>query len=212
VKDVNKNYEVTTIGRVENRLYKFQYFFGNKDVRAIAKYDDVSRLWHEHIGHVNYQSLKLMEKLKMVHGLPRIFPKKAICEGCAMGKQHIEIFPQGKSWRAKPPLHLVHSDVMGPFKTPSLGGARYVLTFIDDYSRKIWVYFLQKKEEVFHKFKEFNDLTEKKSEKFLRIIRTNGGSKYMNKEFLGSCKKNGIKKESTISYSPQKKWGSRKGK
>ena len=44
VKDVNKNYEVIAIGRVENGLYKFQEFIGNKDVCAIAKYDDVSRL------------------------------------------------------------------------------------------------------------------------------------------------------------------------
>ena len=70
VKDVNKNYEVTAIGKVENGLYKFQEFIGNKDVCAIAKYDDVRKLWHERIGHVNYNSLKLMEKLKMVHGLP----------------------------------------------------------------------------------------------------------------------------------------------
>ena len=184
---MNKNYEVTAIGKVENGLYKFQEFIGNKDVCAIAKYDDVSRLWHEGIGHVNYQSHKHMEKLKMVHGLPRIFPKKVVCEGCAMGKHHIESFPQGKSLRAKMPLHLVHSDVMGPFKTPSLGGARYVLTFIDDYSRRIWVYFLQRKEEVFHKFKEFKVLIENQSGKFLKIIRIDRGSKYMNKEFLEFC-------------------------
>ena len=105
VKDVNKNYEVTAIGRVENGLYKFQEFIGNKDVCAIAKYDDVIRLWHERIGHVNYNSLKLMEKFKMVHGLPRISPTKVVCEGCVMGKQHVESFPQGKQWRAKTPLH-----------------------------------------------------------------------------------------------------------
>ena len=128
---------------------------------------------------------------------------KTVCEGCAMGKQHMKNFPQEKSWRTKMPLHLVQNDVMGPFKTPSLGGARYVLTFIDEYSRIIWVYFLQKDEEIFHKFKEFKVLTEKQCGKFLRIIRTDRGSKYMNKDFLGFCKQNGIKKESTISYSPQ---------
>ena len=83
---------------------------------------------------------------------------------------------------------------MGPFKTPSLGGARHVLTFIDDYSRRIWVYFLKKKDEVFHKFKEFKGLTQKKSGKLLRIIRTDRGFEYMNIEFLGFCKQNGIKK------------------
>ena len=57
---------------------------------------------------------------------------------------------------------LVHSDVMGPFKTPSIGGSRYALTFIDDYGRRIWVYFLQKKDEVFQKFKEFKALLKNK--------------------------------------------------
>ena len=94
----------------------------------------------------------------------------------------------------KTSLHLVHSDVVGPFKTSSLGGARYVLRFIDDCTRKIWMYFLQKKDEVFHKFKEFKVLTKKQSGKSLRIIRTNKGTEYMNKKFFRFCKKNGIKK------------------
>ena len=67
VKDVNNNYKVVAIGKVENGLYKFQEFIENKDVCAIAKYDDVSRLWHELMGHINYQSLKLMEKLNLVY-------------------------------------------------------------------------------------------------------------------------------------------------
>ena len=96
VKDVNKNYKVSAIGKVENGLYKFQEFIENKDVCANVKYDDVRRLWHKHMGHINYQILKLMERLNMVHGLPRISPKKKVREGCAMGKQHIEIFPQGR--------------------------------------------------------------------------------------------------------------------
>ena len=127
------------------------------------EYDGMSRLWHQHLGHVNYQSLKLMERLRIVHGLPKISSNPKVFEGCAMGKKYVESFSQGKSWRAKTRLHLVHSDVMGPFKTPSIGGSRYALTFIDDYSRIIWIYFLQKKDEVFQKFKEFKALTEKQS-------------------------------------------------
>ena len=72
---------------------------------------------------------------------------------------------------------------MGPFKTPSIGGPRYALTFIDNYSRRIWVYFLQKKDEVFQKFMEFKALTEKQSGKCLKIIRTDRGIEYMNKFF-----------------------------
>ena len=93
---------MNAIGIVENGLYKFQEFIGNKDVCVIAKYDDVSRLWHEHMGHVNYQSLKIMEKLNMVHGLPRISPRKKAYEGCIMGKQHVESFLLSKKFAPLP--------------------------------------------------------------------------------------------------------------
>ena len=65
---MNYIYKVVAIHKVENGLYKFQEFIDNiKDVCANAKYDDVSRLWHELMGHINYQSLKLMEKLNLVY-------------------------------------------------------------------------------------------------------------------------------------------------
>ena len=54
----------------------------------------------------------------MVHGIPKISLSPKICEEYAMGKIYVEIFPQGKSWREKTPLHLVHSDVIELFKTP----------------------------------------------------------------------------------------------
>ena len=47
-----------------------------------------------------------------------------------------------KSWKASVVLEYVYSDVAGPFLVPSFGKARYVLTFIDDFSRYTWVFFL----------------------------------------------------------------------
>ena len=55
-------------------------------------------------------------------------------------------------------LQLIHSDVCGPMQTQSVGGNRYFVTFIDDYSRYTVVYFIKKKSEVFEKFKEFEAL------------------------------------------------------
>jgi len=43
---------------------------------------------------------------------------------------------------------------------PLLGGSLYYVSFIDDFSRKTWLYFLRKKSEVFEKFKEFKSLVE----------------------------------------------------
>jgi hypothetical protein len=68
-------------------------------------------------------------------------------------------FPSGAT-REKGILELVHSDVFGLVSMPSLGGSLYYVSFIDDFSRKTWIYFLRKKSEVFEKFKEFKSLVE----------------------------------------------------
>jgi len=70
-------------------------------------------------------------------GSPPLIEKPgSLCEGCILGKQHRESFPSGKSIRAKAPLEIVHSDLCGPMQTPSLAGNHYILTFIDDFTRK----------------------------------------------------------------------------
>jgi hypothetical protein len=50
--------------------------------------------------------------------------------------------------------------VFGPVSVPSLGGSLYYVSFIDDFSRKTWIYFMRKKLEVLEKFKEFKSLVE----------------------------------------------------
>ena len=73
------------------------------------------------------------------------------------------------------PLGLVYSDLIGPLPTPSYGGLRYVLTFIDDYSRFCWVYFLKLKSEVFEQLKIWKVLVENQSGNRIKIIRTDNG-------------------------------------
>ena len=71
----------------------------------------------------------------MVEGLPQIHPSTGACIGCVIGKHPEQSYEKGKARRATQQLGLVHSDLIGPLPTPSYGGSRYVLTFIDDYSR-----------------------------------------------------------------------------
>jgi len=80
----------------------------------------------------------------MVIGLPTIDAHKSIREGFIMGKMHRLPFTK-TAWRAKTPLQLVHTDIWGPAHNPSLGGKRYFLLFVDDYTRMMWVYFLEQK-------------------------------------------------------------------
>ena len=100
----------------------------------------------------------------MVRGLPLIEKPKRICEGCIFGKQHRETFPVGKSYRARAPLEIIHSDIFGPMQTPSIVlGCTYFLTFIDDFTRKTWIYFLKHKSDAFGCFQQFKSLVEKHS-------------------------------------------------
>ena len=52
-------------------------------------------------------------------------------------------------------MDLIHSNVFGPIDVPSIGRSVYYVSFIDDFSRRTWVYFLMSKDEVFSCFKEF---------------------------------------------------------
>ena len=82
------------------------------------------------------------------------------CEACTLGKMQKTSCPKLSMHRAEKPLELVHSDLCGPMQVESTGGSRYMLTFIDDYSRYTEVYFLKNKSDVFLKFKEYTSLME----------------------------------------------------
>jgi transposase InsO family protein len=85
----------------------------------------------------------------------------------------------------------------------SLSGYVYYVSFIDDYSRKIWVYFLKSKDEVLGKFKELKALVENLSERKIKILRSDNGGEYTSKEFGNFCKYVEIKRELTTPYNPQ---------
>ena len=65
----------------------------------------------------------------------------------------------------------------------SLGGNLYFVTFIDDTSQKVWVYFLKMKDQVFKHFKRFHAMVEREIEKKLKCLRTDNEGKYTSNEF-----------------------------
>jgi len=139
----------------------------------------------------------------MVTGLPQIAALTETCESCVLSKQSCSPFPQGTSRRAEHVLELVHSDLCGPIKPNSNGGKRYFITFIDDLSRKTWVYFLQEESEALDVFKLFKVLVEKESGKFLISLRIDRGGEYTSYDFTKFCEKNEIQRQLTAAYTPQ---------
>lgn len=88
-------------------------------------------------------------------------------------------------------------------QTPSLAGNVYFFTFIDDYSRKTWVYLLKQKYEAFPVFKRFKAMVEKESENHIKILRSDRGGEYMLIDFIEFCQSHGIKRQFTARYTPQ---------
>jgi len=111
----------------------------------------------------------------MVKGLPQIEAPSYVCEECVIAKQHRESFPKESTWRANQVLQLVHSDICGPMNPTSNSNKRYFITFIDDFSRKTWVYFLAEKSEAIEAFKRFKARVEKETEKDIQCLRTDRG-------------------------------------
>ena len=165
----------------------------------LAKANDPAWLWHFRYGHLNFNGLRTLHQKQMVTGLPMITPPSTVCEDCVVGKQHRVPFPKGQAWRAKIELELVHSDLCGPIDPPSNGGKRYFITFIDDFSRKTWVYVLQEKSAAFLAFKNFKALVEKEVGKNIKTLRTDRGGEYNSREFTSFCEIHGIKRQLTTS-------------
>ncbi|XP_019450574.1 PREDICTED: uncharacterized protein LOC109352849 [Lupinus angustifolius] len=111
----------------------------------------------------------------MVSGLPITTLPEKICEVCLIGKQARNSFKTEKMMTSKSVLEIVHSDVCGPFETPSLSGNKYFIIFVDEFSRMTWVDVLKTKSEAFVSFKNFKAVAEKESGKHLKILKTDGG-------------------------------------
>jgi hypothetical protein len=169
--DMQTNSRVA-IGEVNHpsRLYTFSEFIEPDSSLLLTHADESSRIWHKIFGHLNFRYIQQLSKHKLVDGLPNIHFSKGVCEGCVLGKNPQEKFDKGKSQRASAPLDLIHSDLMGPFPHPSIIKARFVLIFVDDFSRFTWIYFLRKKFEVFQCLKDFKALVETQSGKKIKVL------------------------------------------
>lgn len=77
-----------------------------------------------------------------------------------------------------------------------------MLTFIDDFSRKFWVYFLKNKSQVFTTFKQWKTLIEKQTGKQIKQLRTDNGLEFCSEEFNNFCKNEGIVRHRTARHTP----------
>jgi hypothetical protein len=134
-------------------------------------------IWHKRVGHVNLQCFKLMEKQNLVGGFPKFGIEEVmseVCETCQLGKQARHPFLAQTIHVSSKPLEMIHLDVWTT-KIESIGGCKYYMNFIDDHTRKVWVYFMKHKGEVFQHFLNFKAMVEKEKGVSIKCLRFKGG-------------------------------------
>ncbi|KAJ9564855.1 LOW QUALITY PROTEIN: hypothetical protein OSB04_000821 [Centaurea solstitialis] len=127
------------------------YIFEHQPPRSLACSNSSSPLEvHCRLGHPSLQNLKkLCPEFSSLSSLQ--------CESCQFSKhQRIHLSPRVCNKRASSPFELVHSDVWGPCPVTSKLGFKYFVTFVDDYSRTTWLYFMKNRSEVFTHFCSLN--------------------------------------------------------
>nr|GEV77481.1 retrovirus-related Pol polyprotein from transposon TNT 1-94 [Tanacetum cinerariifolium] len=162
--------------------------------------DDMTELWHKRLGQMSEKGMSILSNKNVLFGVHDINLKK--CSHCLAGKQTRLAFKSRSPFRMENILDLVHFDVCGPMKTKRLGECSYFVTFIDDHSRKVWVYTLKTKDQVLDVFKQFHALVERQTWKKLKCIRTNNGGEYIG-PFDAYCREHGIQHQKTPSKTPQ---------
>jgi transposase InsO family protein len=165
---------------------------------------------HGRMGHLNTRDLQALHDKGMALGTtaPSDGSPADIdhCAGCLAGKSHRIPFPAQASHRASQPLELVHSDVCGHIRegdksTPK----RYIVTFIDDYSRFTWVAITSNKsgDTLLNQFVRYKVWAERYTGFQVKALRTDGGGEYNNDRFTTYLTVMGIQREMSTARTPQ---------
>ena len=160
-----------------------------------------SHLWHGRLGHVNYNSLR---RLIHLHCLPKfdINPNHK-CEICVEAKMTKKSFSTID--RSTEPLALVHSDLCDFKSVQSRGGKKYIITFIDDYSRYCYVYLLRSKYEALDAFILYKNEVENQLSKKIKVLRSDRGGEYES-PFGEFCAQHGINTPNYCTLFSSAKW------
>jgi transposase InsO family protein len=165
---------------------------------------ETPELWHRRAGHLGMDNLARMTSMVTGMSITADDIKRddpAPCEACFKGKQAREAFGTSHT-KTRAPLELVHMDLCGPME-PSLGGARYIATFLDDFTAVSVVELLSNKSDVKDVAPRVITFLETQVGRQLKAVRTDNGGEYVNTVLGRYFVSKGVKHETTVAYTPQ---------
>lgn len=194
----NQNGTLVAYASLENGVYKLKI---QENISAAAILS--GEIWHRRLGHINSDCLNKMQNA--VNGMTlehKVDITKSTCTVCCEGKQSRLPFTHVGS-RNTEVLNTIHTDICGPMECNSIGGSRYFVLFVDDFSRMTAIYFLKNKSDALEKFKEYKAVAENQTNRKIKILRSDNGGEFCNAEFSIYLKKMGIVHQTTCPYTPE---------
>ncbi|GAA5920011.1 hypothetical protein JCM5296_002212, partial [Sporobolomyces johnsonii] len=159
---------------------------------------------HRRLGHLNFHDVRLVAKASG-YGAELgggVAGSGTFCKECALGKLRARAFPPSSTPRAEKIGRVLHSDVCGPFPL-SRSGKLYFVSFIDDHSRRPFVYFLRHKSDVHDAFQHLKAQLSTRFDCRLELLRTDRGGEYVNGRMEAVAAKEGWRHELTAPDTPQ---------
>jgi hypothetical protein len=191
-------------GALDGKLYLVDFLKENVDLDAclIAK-TNMGWLWHHRLAHVGMKNLDKLLKGNHVLGLTDVcFEKDRPYTACQAGKQVGSTHHSKNVMTTSRPLKLLHMDLFEPVAYLSIGGSKYGLVIVNDFSCFTWVFFLQDKSEIQGTLKRFLRKAQNEFELKVKKIRSDNGSEFKNLQVEGFLEEEGIKHEFSAPYTP----------
>ncbi|CAH9126355.1 unnamed protein product [Cuscuta epithymum] len=154
-------------------------------------------LIHYRLGHPSFHYLKKL--------FPQLFHNKNVsqfhCDMCTLAKHHKNSYLP-HSYKPTSPFTLVHSDIWGASRIPTLKGKRWFVTIIDDHTRMTWVFFIKEKSEVENVFKQFYAMVQTQFNTNIKMVRSDNGREYFSTNLNHFFAEKGIIHQSSCINTP----------
>ena len=156
--------------------------------------------WHEILGHCNLDDIRKLENVVQgMHIKKGKLEKTMNCNTCTEGK-FANTRNRTPDARATKPLELIHTDLAGPMNVPAKDQFKYAISFTDDYSGAIFIYFLRNKSDTIQATEKF--LADSAPYGNVKCIRSDNGGEYTSSDFESLLRRKQIRHDTSAPHSP----------
>jgi len=130
-------------------------------------------LWHHRLGHASSSRLSYIAKKFLNFSVQ----SNNTCLVCPLAK-HIRLPFSPSTISSLKPFEIIHCDIWGRYRHPSLTGAHYFLTIVDDFTRFTWIFLMRHKDEAQSLLKKFFSFVQTQFESHIKTFRSDNSGEF----------------------------------